>query len=151
MLSGEVLIPIYKAFVRLHLNYDDVHFDQAFNASSHEKLESIQYNSCFALTGTIKGTPKEKIYLELGLELLRLRLWYRNLCLFYKIFKNIYPLFNLMPVRNTHYSHRNSDNIPRFNTEHDFFKNYFFPSTITKWNNVDIGLWKCEIFSIFKK
>ena len=100
MLSGEVLIPIYKAFVRLHLNYDDVHFDQAFNVSSHEKLESIQYNSCFALTGTIKGTPKEKIYLELGLELLRLRLWYRNLCLFYKIFKNIYPLFNLMPVRN---------------------------------------------------
>ena len=151
MLSGEVLIPIYKAFVRLRLNYNDVHFDQAFNASSHEKLESIQYNSCFALTGTIKGTPKEKIYLELGLELLRLRLWYRNLCLFYKIFKNIYPLFNLMPVRNTHYSHRNSDNIPRFNTKHDFFKNSFFPSTITKWNNVDIGLWKCEIFSIFKK
>ena len=37
----ESLITIYKAFVRPHLNYGDVLFDQAFNASFYEKLESI--------------------------------------------------------------------------------------------------------------
>ena len=87
MLPREGLTTIYKAFVRLHLDYGDVLFDQAFNASSHEKLESIQYNACLALTGTIRGTSKEKLYQELGLESLQLRHWYRKLCLFGKILK----------------------------------------------------------------
>ena len=87
---------IYNAFVKSHLDYGDVLFDQAFNALSHQKLESIQYNACLALTGTIRGTSKEKLYQELGLESLQLRRWYRKLCLFYKSFKNKSPayLFN---------------------------------------------------------
>ena len=32
------LITIYKAFVRPHLDYGDVLYDQAFNPSFHEKL-----------------------------------------------------------------------------------------------------------------
>ena len=78
MLPREVLITIYEAFVRTHLDYGDVLFDQAFNASFHEKSESIQYNASLALTGI-----------------------------------------------NTHYSLRASDNIPCFNTKHNFFKNSF--------------------------
>ena len=42
----EALITIYKAFGRPRLDYVDVLFDQAFNATSHEKLKSIQYNAC---------------------------------------------------------------------------------------------------------
>ena len=126
-LSREALITIYKAFVRPHLDYSDFLFDQAFNASSHEKLESMQYNAWLSLTGTIRGTSKEKLYQELGLESLQFRRWYRKLCLFYKIFKNKSPayLFNLIPARNTHYSLRTSDNIPCFNTKHNFFRNSF--------------------------
>ena len=68
-LPREALITIYKAFVSPHLDYGDVLFDHlSFNASSHEKLESIQYNACLALMGTIRGTSKEKLYQELGLE-----------------------------------------------------------------------------------
>ena len=88
LLPRAALITIYKAFVRPHLDYGDVLYDQAFNASFHEKLESIQYNACLALTGAIRGTSKEKIYQELGLELLQIRRWYRKLCLCYKIYKN---------------------------------------------------------------
>ena len=92
------------------------------------KLEDDKpkYNACLALTGTIRGTFKEKLYQELGLESLQLRRWYRKLCLFYKIFKNKSPayLFNLIPARNTH-SLRTSDNIPCFSTKHNFFRNSF--------------------------
>ena len=47
LLPRKSLITIYKDFVRSHLDYGDVLFDQAFNATSHEKLESIiQYLPC---------------------------------------------------------------------------------------------------------
>ena len=46
MQPREALITIYKAFGRPRLDYVDVLFDQAFNATSHEKLKSIQYNAC---------------------------------------------------------------------------------------------------------
>ena len=105
------------------------------------------------LTGTVRGTSKEKLYQEVGLESLQLRRWYRKLCLFYKIFKNKSPayLFNLIPARNTHYSRRTSDNTPCFNTKHSFFKNSFFPSTIIEWNKLDLTLRKCDSFNVFKK
>ena len=47
---------------------------------------------------------REKMYQELGLGSLQLRRWYRELCLFYKIFKNEHPkyVFNLIPVRIDH-------------------------------------------------
>ena len=42
MLSRTALIAIYKAFIWPHLDYGDVLYDQAFNNSFKEKLESIQ-------------------------------------------------------------------------------------------------------------
>ena len=54
----KTLIAIYKAFIRLHLDYGDVLYDQAFNNTLKEKLESIQYNTCIALTRAIRGISK---------------------------------------------------------------------------------------------
>ena len=118
----------YKAFIRPHLDYGNVLYDQAFNNSFHAKMESIQYNACLAITGAIRGTSREKIYQELGLESLQLRRWYRKLCLFYKVFKNEHPkyLFHLIPVRCTSYATRTESNIPLIKTKHNFFKNSFF-------------------------
>ena len=78
LLSRSTLITIYKAFVRPHLDYGDILFDQTYNSSFHEKLESIQCNPCLALTGAIRGSSKKKIYQELGFESLLVRRWYRN-------------------------------------------------------------------------
>ena len=86
--SRSTLITIYKVFVRPYLDYGDILFDQTYNSSFHEILESIQYNACLALTRTIRGSSKEKIYQELGFESLRVHHWYRKLCLFYKILNN---------------------------------------------------------------
>ena len=96
------LITIYKAFIRSYLDYGHILYDQACNMSFHQKLESIQYNACLGITGAIRGTSKEKLYL--GLESLQLRRWYRKLGMFYKIFKSKTPqyLFKLIPEKHRH-------------------------------------------------
>ena len=74
------LLQIYKSFVRPHLDYGDIIYDKAFIGYFQKKLESIQYNATLAITGATRGTSREKIYSELGLESLQDRRWYRKLC-----------------------------------------------------------------------
>ena len=62
------LLTIYKSFVRSHLDYGNVIYDQPNNSRLSDKIECVQYNAAFAITGTIRGTSKEKLYQELGLE-----------------------------------------------------------------------------------
>ena len=83
LLPRQALVTIYKAFIRPHLDYGDVLYDQAFNNSFLAEMESIQYIACLAITGAIRGTSREKIYQELGLESLQPCRWYRKLCFFY--------------------------------------------------------------------
>ena len=73
ILPREPLLTIYKSFVRPHLDYGDVIYDQHYNNSFHQKLESIQYNAALAITGAIRGSSREKLYQELGLESLKQR------------------------------------------------------------------------------
>ena len=70
-LPRTVLVTIYKSFVRLHLDFEDILYDQIFNNSFHEKFELIQYNAAFAITGTIRSSSREKLYQELGFESLQ--------------------------------------------------------------------------------
>ena len=65
------LLTIYKSFVRPHLDYGDVIYDCAFNESFQNKLESVQYNAALVITGAIRGSSREKLYQELGLESLK--------------------------------------------------------------------------------
>ena len=94
------LLKIYKSFIRPHLDYGDVIYDQVYTVSFHQKIESLQYNSALAITGAIIGASKEKLYHKLGLESLEKRKWYRKLCCFFKIFRNQSPeyLFNIIPT-----------------------------------------------------
>ena len=72
MLPRITLVTIYKAFVRPYLDYGDILYDKAFVNSFHDRLEVTQYNTCLAITGAIRGSSREKLYQELGLESLRL-------------------------------------------------------------------------------
>ena len=129
-------------------------YDQTFNESFHERIESIQYNAAIAITGAIRGTSSEKLYQELGLESLRSRRWLRKLCLFYKIYKNKSPsyLHNLIPDRMKFYSTRSSqiNNISNIKTRSNFFKNSLFPSTITEWNKLDHDIRNSDSLHVFK-
>ena len=105
ILPRSTLLTIYKSFIRRHLDYGDIIYDQAYNASFRQKLELLLYNACLAITGAIRGIAREKLYEELGLEFLQLRRWFRKLSLFYKLFNSEHPhyLFNLIPSRNSSY------------------------------------------------
>ena len=126
------LLTIYKSFLRPHLDYGDVIYDRAFNESFQNKLESVQYNAALAITGAIRGSSREKLYQELGLESLKSRRWYRKLCLFFKLKKNKHPsyLFDMIPKVLSTRTTRNYNNIPLFNVKHEYFRNSFFPSTV---------------------
>ena len=152
-LPRSALVTIYKSFIRPHIDYGDIVYDQAYNDSFHEKLESIQYNASLAITGAIRGTSRNKLYQELGLESLQHRRWYRKLTTFYKIVTNQSPpyLFNLIPVHSSHYITRSADDIPPLKTKHEFFKNTFFPSSIKEWNILDVSIRNSDSLALFKK
>ena len=122
------LVTIYKAFLRPHLDYGDIIYDQGYKESFHQKLESIQYNAALAITGAIRGTSREKLYQELGLESLQKRRWYRKLCYFLKIFlvQSLDYLSRVLLSIRRAYNTRNVDYIPYLNTKRNFFRNSFF-------------------------
>ena len=71
VLRRQALITIYKSSIRPYLDYGDILYDKAFNESFHQKIEYIQYNASLAITGAIRGSSREKIYQQLGLESLQ--------------------------------------------------------------------------------
>ena len=78
------LLTIYKSFLRPHLDYGDVIYDQLNNSSLSIQIESVQqYNAAQAITGAITETSKEKLYQELGLESFRNGRWLRRMSYLY--------------------------------------------------------------------
>ena len=61
-----MLMTIYKAFMRRHLDYGDVIYDEAYNETFHQKFEPIQYNTCLDLSEAITGSSREKLYQTLS-------------------------------------------------------------------------------------
>ena len=153
ILPRSSLLTIYKTFIKIQVDFADFIYDQACNSAFHEKLESIQYSACLAIAGVIRGLSSEKLYQELRLESLKSRHWFKKLCRFYKILNEKSPsdLFDLIPNLNRARKTRHSNNIPAIHTRHNYFKNSFFPSTISKWNNLDCKIRNSGSVSICKK
>ena len=77
--SRPPLITIYNSFIKPYLDYGDIIYDQAYNVSLHQELESLQYNVTLAITGAIRERSREKLYHELGFESLEARIWFCKL------------------------------------------------------------------------
>ena len=95
-------------------------------------LLTLHYITALAITGSIKGTYQMKFYNELGLESVKFRLWFRKLCLFFKIIKHGLPgyLFKLIPQSNHQYNTQSNEDIATFYCRIDVFKCSYFPATI---------------------
>ena len=136
-----------------HLDYADVIFDQPNNESFSDFLETVQYRASLAITGAIKGTSRDRLYLELGLESLRDRRWYRRLVYFFNIVSGRAPeyLQERLPVKqNSRNSHRKML-FRNFNTKSEYYRNYFFPYCIGEWNKLSPEIKQSQTISIFKK
>ena len=146
ILTRTSLLTIYKSFIRPHLDYGDVVYDQPSNDAFSNKLETVQYNAALAITGAIKGTSREKLYQELGLEYLQQRRWMRRLCLFYKVVSTKLPVYiYIIPLV------RKSQRYPnKFNSIS--FKNSFFPCVIGEWNKLlNPEIRRSGSYNIFRK
>ena len=134
-LPRQALITINKAFVRPHLDYGTILYNQAYIVSFHQKVEKIQYSACKAITRAFRGTSKEIIHPELGLECLESRRWLRKLGFFFKTKKKVI----------IHY-----EKIKRNSAKHNFSKNLFFPSAAIEWNNLNQDFRNSESCTLFR-
>ena len=57
----QALVTIYKTFIRPHLDYGDIAYDQPDNRTFINKIEKAQYNAALAITGAIRSTSREII------------------------------------------------------------------------------------------
>ena len=90
LLSRSFLLTVYKCFIRPHLDYGDIVYDQTNLSYLTDTIKLVQYN---AITGAIRGTSKGKLYEELGFESLKERRWLRRLCYLYKIVTTKQPAY----------------------------------------------------------
>ena len=140
-LPREVLLRIYKSFVRSHLDYGNIVYDKPNNESFTNNLERVQYKACLSITGAIQGTSRERLNKELGLESLSDRKWVRKLTFFYKTVKVNLPQYlsnYLKGNSNSVYNTRSASQITlnTFRTRAEKCKNSFFPICISEWNKL---------------
>ena len=152
-LPCKALVNIYKSYVRPHLDYGDMIYDQPHNDSFIQKIESVLYNAALAITGAIKGTSPERLYQEIGFEPLSDRRWYRRLCSFYKIMKDNAPLYlkSYVPPLRFSYNLERRNLIDCIPAQTDYFNNSFFPFCVNEWNKLDPAIRNLNSISSFKR
>ena len=116
-------------------------------------IESVQYNAALAITGAIKGSSRERLYHELGLESLSDRRWYRRLVYFFNIVSRNSPnyLYLLLPAKQRSYDPIRSNLFRNFTSHTNFFLNSFFPYCTIEWNKLGPNLRNSTSISMFKK
>ena len=145
------LLTIYISFVRLHLDYGDVIYDQTSNATFSSKVESMQFNAALAITGVNRDSVPEKLYQGLEPEYLHDRRWMRRLCLFYKVLLNKVPKYIYRFILSFRHSFRNPNLFTSFTCRTGYFKNSFLPSVINDWNKLDPKIRNSTTYLSFKK
>ena len=150
ILPRSSLLTIYKSLVRPHLDYGDVIYAQINNQSFTDRIESVQYNAALAITGAIRGTSRDKLYKELGMESLQNRQWMRRLCYFYKIFTTQLPayLFDYLPPKSI--SQRYPNTFKTYRCRTISYQNSFFPYSVKQWNQLDSNIRNCTSYSVFR-
>ena len=145
------LLAIYKSFVWLNLDYEDVIYDQPNNSTLLDKIEFVQYNAVWAVTGAIREASREKLYQELGLESLQNRRWLRQLCSFQRILSTKLPpyLYELTPP--LEWSHDNPDCLKAFQCRTELFQNSFLPYSVNNGNKLDPSVRCAKSRSLFQK
>ena len=144
-------LTVCKSFIRPHLDYVDVVYDQPSNDAFSNKLETVQYNAALAITGEINDRSREKLYQKLGLEYLQQRRWMRCLCLFYKVVSTKLPAYIYDIIPPVRQSQRHLNTFKSISCRTEYFKNSFFPCVIGEWNKLNPEIRRSGSYNIFRK
>ena len=137
-------------FLRPHINYGNVIYDQSSNESFCKKLGSVQYKAALAITGAMQDTSIEKSFMELGWESLKLRRCFRSLCCMFKKMKNqaLEYLNNLIP------KHKQTQEIFIFQVtivKQSILNLIFFSTSLEKWFHLDPSIRNSDTIIAFKQ
>ena len=140
LLPRSSLLTVYKCFIKPHLDYGNVIYNQPNLSSLANKIESVQYNAALAITGAIRGAFKEKLYQDIGFESLKDRAWLRRLCYLYKIVntKQLAYVYDLIPSFQRSSCNKCCIYEPFCRTVS--FKNSFLPYAIKERNKLDFEI-----------
>ena len=155
ILPRKSFLTIYKSFVRLNLDYADIIYDKPLNECFKKKIEMTQYNAALMIIGATKGTCRDKIYQELGLESLADRRWSRKLIFFHKIILCLQPSYlqnYLTPCDNvrtylTRYSTQKL--VKTFSGRTKAFELSFFLHCAKEWGNLSEELRNIDSINTF--
>ena len=144
-------LEVRGVFLDLSKAFDKVWHDGLMYKLKRLGIFRYQYNAVLAITSTIRGTSKEKLYQELGLESLRNRRWLRRMSYLYKIISTKLPpyLYDLIPPlqRSNHYP--GCFKTLRCRTE--LFRNSFLSFTVNEWNKLDSDIKNSDSYEMFRK
>ena len=111
-MSRDVLDQIYKLYGSPRLDYGGIiyhRYDPEFKLEFTKGLESTQYSAALAVNGAWRGANTDKLYEELGWEILYYRKWYRRLRHFCKLRNDQRPSYlhsEISQERNFHHNLR---------------------------------------------
>ena len=155
-LSRKTLLTIYKSFVRTNLDYADIIYDKPLNEAFQNKFEMVQYRAALVITGAFKGTSRDRLYEELGLESLANRRWSRRLFFFHKILNGVSPLYLRSYLHNNTeviYQTRSSSStkIKPFSARTKNFETFFYLYCLKEWSNLSDEIRNIVSLNKFKK
>ena len=154
-LSRKTLLTICKSFVKPILDYADIIYDKPFHKNFKRKIEMVQYRAALVITGAIKGTSRDRLHQDFGLESLADRRWSRRLFFFHKITQGLLPSY----LQTYHNAVSGGAYLTRSTTQNKIkpipaktkvFENSFFPYCIKEWSKLNDKIRNIESINKFK-
>ena len=151
---------MYKLIVRPHFDCCDIiyHVPPLIGPNRlptlnflMERIEKVQYQAALAVSGSWKGSNRNKLYEELGWESLSQRRWHRRLSHLYRIYNGLAPTYlrqNLPEVRR--YNVDNNMTFHQIPCRTTKYCNSFFPDSTKKWNFIINDFKSCVSLTNFK-
>ena len=156
-MARDVLDQIYKLYVRPHLDYGNIiyhKYDPEFKLDFTKRFESTQYSAALTVSEAWRGTNTDKLYEELGWEILYYRRWYRRLCHFYKLQNDLRPLYLYNEIRQERtfsYNLRRPNVFESSAKSTDRFNHTYFQNCVREWNQLNQSIRNCPTISGFKQ
>ena len=132
------ILQTYKSFGRPNLDDADIILDKPFNESFKTKIEMIQYRAALVTTGAIKGTLRDRLDQEIGLESPADRRSSRKIFFLHKIMNGLLPSYLQSYLSHYNYGEYQTrsacqNKMKTLSGRTKAFNSSFYPYSIKQW------------------